>query len=122
MRPRGQNGGGTRRIRRRVVGLVISVAALLVTVPASASALSLSNLTAAPASNQAGAHSNFHLHIDFSGGQVKDLTVGLPPGMVGDPNATPLCTVAQLNSDSCPANTKVGSVAANATVTVVRCR
>jgi hypothetical protein len=119
MRPRGHNGGGTRRTRRRVVATLLAAAALLVAVPASAQALTLSNLTAAPASTQAGAHSNFHLHMDFGGGQVKDLTVGLPPGVVGDPSATPLCTVAQLNSDSCPATTKVGSVVANATVTVV---
>ena len=57
--------------------------------------------------------------MDFSGGQVKDLTIGLPPGVIGDPNATPLCTVAQLNADSCPANTVVGSVTATATITVV---
>jgi hypothetical protein len=118
MRPRGQHRGGTRRIRKRVVATLI-VAAALLAVPASAQALGLSNLTAEPASTQAGAHSNFHIHMDFSGGQVKDLTVGLPPGVIGDPNATPLCTVAQLNSDTCPANTKVGSVTANATVTVV---
>jgi hypothetical protein len=118
MRPWGQKRGGTRRTRRRVVVTLIAAAALLA-VPASAQALGLSNLTAEPASTQAGAHSNFHLHMDFSGGQVKDLTVGLPPGLVGDPNATPLCTVAQLNADSCPANTKVGSVTANATVSLI---
>ena len=100
-----------------MVATLLAAVALLA-VPASAQALGLSNLTAAPASHQAGAHINFHLHMEFSGGQVKDLTVGLPPGLIGDPNAAPLCTVAQLNSDSCPANTKVGSVTANATVTV----
>jgi hypothetical protein len=107
-----------KRTPRRLIGMLIAVAALFA-VPASAQALSLSGLAAAPASTQAGAHSNFHIHMDFSGGQVKDLTIGLPPGMVGDPNATPLCTVTQLNGDACPANTKVGSVTANATVTVV---
>jgi hypothetical protein len=107
-----------RRTPRRVIGTLIAAAALLIAVPASAQALTLSGLQAAPASTQAGAHSNFHLHMGFGGGQVKDLTVGLPPGMIGDPNATPLCTVAQLNADGCPANTKVGSVTANATVTV----
>jgi hypothetical protein len=105
--------------------MLLAAAALLVAVPASAQALTLSNLTAAPASNQAGAHSNFRLHMDFGSGQVKDLTIGLPPGLIGDPNATPLCTVSQLvpdngdDGDDCPANTKVGSVTANATVTVV---
>jgi len=57
--------------------------------------------------------------MDFGSGQVKDLTVGLPPGMIGDPNAAPLCTVAQLNADACPAASRVGSVSANATLTVV---
>ncbi len=106
------------RTPRRLIGIVIAAAALLA-VPASAQALSLSGLAASPASTQAGAHSDFHIHMNFAGGQVKDLTVGLPPGQIGDPNATPLCTVSQLNADACPANTKVGSVTANATVTVV---
>jgi hypothetical protein len=99
--------------------VLVASAALLVALPTSAQALGLSNLTAAPASTQAGAHSDFHIHMDFSGGQVKDLTVGLPPGMVGNPNATPKCTVQDLNADNCPDNTIVGSVTANATVTVV---
>src|SRR4051794_35583610 len=107
-----------RRTPRRLIGIVIAAAALLA-VPASAQALSLSGLAAAPASTQAGGHSNFHLHMDFSGGDVKDLTIGLPPGMIGNPNATPLCTVAQLNADACPASTVVGSVTATATITVV---
>jgi hypothetical protein len=112
-----------KRTPRCLIGMLIAAVALLA-VPPSAQALSLSGLVAAPASNQAGAHSNFHLHMDFSGGQVKDLTVGLPPGQIGDPSATPTCTEAQLNSatagnDGCPANTQVGSVVANATITVV---
>jgi len=89
-----------------------------VIVPTSAQAITVSG-TAAPTDTTAGAHSNVNIHMNFSGGQVKDLTVGLPPGLIGDPNATPLCTVAQLNADDCPDNTRVGSVTANATVTVV---
>jgi hypothetical protein len=118
MRARGQTGGGKRRIRRRLLGTLVAAAALLA-LPTSAQALSLSNLQSAPANTQGGAHSNFNIHMDFSGGQVKDLTVGLPPGVIGDPNATPLCTVAQLNADDCPDASRVGTVTANATVTVV---
>ena len=87
-------------------------------VPASAQALDAQRSERRARQRQAGAHSDFHIHMDFGGGQVKDLTVGLPPGLVGDPNATPQCTVAQLNADGCPANTQVGRVIANATVTV----
>jgi hypothetical protein len=108
-----------KRTPKRLVGILIALIGLLFAVPASAQALSLSGLVASPASTQAGAHSNFHIHMDFGGGQVKDLTVGLPPGMIGNPNAAPLCTVAQLNADTCPPASRLGSVSANATLTVV---
>jgi hypothetical protein len=117
MRPRGRHGGGKRRFRKRLIGVLVAAAALFAT-PAAAQAITVSG-SVTPASTQAGAHSNIDIHMDFSGGQVKDLTVGLPPGVIGDPNATPLCTVAQLNADACPANSRVGTVTANATVTVV---
>jgi hypothetical protein len=106
-----------------LLGTLLAAVALLIAVPASAQALTLSGLTATPVgtnATQAGAHKDFHLHMDFGGGQVKNLTVGLPPGLIGDPSATPLCTVAQLNADACPTNTQVGSVSANATLTVIQ--
>ncbi len=106
------------RTPRRLIGIFIAIVGLIAVIPASAQALSLSGLSAAPTDPQAGAHSNVHIHMGFSGGQVKDLTVGLPPGLIGNPNAAPLCTVDQLNADACPTNTKLGAVTANATVTV----
>jgi hypothetical protein len=108
-----------RRTPRRLIGTIFAIVGLFA-LPASAQAISFSpNPTVTPASTQAGAHSDIHIHMDFTGGQVKDLTVGLPPGLIGDPSATPKCSVAELNADSCPANTQVGTVSANATVTVV---
>ena len=52
-------------------------------------------LSAQPANLAAGANSDVNIHIGFSdpADQVKDLTVHLPPGLVGNPTATPLCTV-----------------------------
>jgi hypothetical protein len=94
---------------------VLTAALAALVIPASAQAITVSG-TAAPTDTTAGAHSDFNIHIDFASGQVKDLTVGLPPGMVGDPTATPKCSVAQLNADACPANTVVGEVDAAATV------
>jgi hypothetical protein len=100
--------------------MLIAVAALLAVIPASAQAIDFSpNPSVTLANNDAGAHSNVDIQMNFTGGQVKDLTVGLPPGLVGNPNATPLCTVDQLNADACDSNTIVGHVTANATVTVV---
>jgi hypothetical protein len=106
-----------KRTPRRLIGTAMAVAAF-VALPASAEAITVSG-TAAPVNKAAGAHSDFKIHMDFSGGQVKNLTVGLPPGMIGNPNAAPKCTATQLNGDNCPANTEVGTVSADASVTVV---
>jgi hypothetical protein len=107
---------GIRGIRARAAAVVAAALALLA-IPSAAQALTVSG-TATPTNPAAGANSNLNIHIDFGspGDQVKDLTVGLPPGMVGDPTATPKCTVAQLNADACDANTVVGDVSAVANI------
>ena len=113
MRPRGHN-GGNRRVRTRVLGTLLAAAALAV-VPASAQAsLSLTGSHAEPADLQAGAHSNFKIHAQFGTEDVKDLTISLPPGEVGNPLATPLCDPGQL--PNCPANTAVGTVSSSVTI------
>lgn len=93
--------------------------------PLAAQALTVSGTTT-PASLQAGANSDVTININFgpANEDVENLTVGLPPGLTGNPQATPKCTLAQLNSatpgnDGCPANTQVGMVTANATITIV---
>jgi len=98
------------RVRRgRLAGLIAAGACLAALTPATAQAIGV-NGTAAPTSSlKAAAHSDFHIHIGFSGGTPKDLTISLPPGEVGDPSAAPFCAVSQLNADSCPANTRVGT-------------
>jgi hypothetical protein len=81
-------------------------------------AFGFQGLSASPTNTSAGAHSNFNIHIGFTSpsADVKDLTVGLPPGLVGNPTATPLCTSAQLQSDSCPSASQAGTVSTNVTV------
>jgi len=123
MKPEGTERRGMTRTPRRLIGTLIAVAALTAVIPTSASALGLANLSAAPTNLQAGNHSDFQIHMEFNsaggGAQVKDLSIGLPPGEIGNPNATPKCTVAQLNADSCNPNTIVGSVTASAMVAPV---
>jgi hypothetical protein len=82
----------------------------------SAQALTLNNLSAAPANNDAGANSNFSVHIGVgeASDDIKDLTIHLPPGLVGDPTGPPTCTETQLNANNCPADTQVGT--SNSTV------
>jgi hypothetical protein len=101
-----------KRTPRRLIGTVVAVALMLAAIPASAQAIGLTGLSVTPASQQAGAHSNIAIHIGFTNqsDQVRNLTISLPPGVVGDPNATLHCTVAQLSADTCPTNTAVGSV------------
>src|SRR5436190_7793790 len=113
---------GVRRRSRQRIGAAalagtIALLCLLLAPPAQA-ALGLQGLSAKPANIAAGAHSNVNIHIGFSdpADQVKDLTVHLPPGLVGDPTATPLCTVAQLNGDNCPNASEVGKVTAHVNV------
>src|SRR5262249_28164197 len=125
MRPIGTDRGSTRDIRRPTAVVALLAAVLGLGVPSAAQAITVSG-TAAPSNLQAGAHSDFQIDINLAptSEDGKDLTVGLPPGEVGDPTAAPLCTVAQLNastagSDGCPAASQVGSVVANATITVV---
>jgi hypothetical protein len=42
------------------------------------------------------------------GGNAKDVRVELPPGFVGDPNATPKCTVHELEVFTCPPESQIG--------------
>ena len=53
---------------------------------------------------------------------MKDLTIHLPPGLVGNPLATTTCTEDQLNANACPAASDVGDVSNNVTLTVARAR
>lgn len=41
-------------------------------------------------------------------GNMKDVQVGLPAGFIGDPNATPKCTVAELDQNDCSGASQVG--------------
>ena len=104
-------------VRRGMVSLLAAALGCLILVPAAHAALGFQGLSAAPADPNAGANSDFNVHIGFTSAtdDVKDLTISLPPGMVGNPTATPLCTMTQLQGDSCPGASQVGSVTANVT-------
>jgi hypothetical protein len=113
MRARGQVGGAG-RVCARLVGMLLTAAALLI-LPASAFAnLDLTGSHAEPQDLDAGAHSNFTIHAQFGGEDVKDLAISLPPGEVGNPLATPQCDPGTL--PNCPATTAVGTVSSNVTI------
>jgi hypothetical protein len=63
---------------------------------------------------QAGGHpSEASTFFDLAGGALKDVEVSVPPGFLGNPQATPQCPLSQLTdpADPCPAATRVGTVA-----------
>ena len=83
-------------------------------------------LSAQPADNQAGANSDFTIEMPFTGSgaddSVRDLTVHLPPGLIGNPTATPLCTLAQFQAGptgACPAASQVGEVSVEASLNLL---
>jgi hypothetical protein len=93
---------------RRTFVVAISLALLA---PAAARAdITVSNVKAKPADTKAGANSDFTLSFDLAGSEtIRDVDVNLPPGLLGNPTGAAKCTQAQFSSDSCPAQSKVGT-------------
>jgi hypothetical protein len=67
------------------------------------------------ADTQAGSHpfestTSFAFSTDAAGvptENMKDISVELPSGFVGDPNATPKCTVEELDNSGCPGASQI---------------
>jgi hypothetical protein len=109
-------------ISRRMLALVASVAALLVAAPAAQSApedYALESVSTALSTQQAGAHADFTIGFEIATNdlgkpfaQTKDLEFKLPPGIIGNPQNFPLCTVAQFGTEptksECPVDSQVG--------------
>ncbi len=110
--------GRRRDARGALIAAALAITSLLIVVPAANAAFGLSGLSATPASNQAGANADVTIHLGISepGHDLRDLTVHLPPGLVGNPLAAPQCTVAQLNAGNCPPGSDVGDVTNNVNV------
>ncbi len=93
-------------------------ATLFCTTSASAS-VTITSFNAVPSTTVAAAHPNFTTSFQFSyssaSDDVKSTVVALPPGLVGNPSAPAKCTTAQLNADSCPGGSIIGSVSSTAT-------
>ncbi len=47
-------------------------------------------------------------HEMTAGGELRNLNVNLPPGLVGNPLAVPQCTRVQFDEEACPADTEIG--------------
>jgi len=100
-------------MRTRVVATIACVLAIAGAGAGPArAAFTVTASQAAPADAAAGAHSDFTVALQFAGGDVRDLDISLPPGVLGDPAAAPLCPADAFAAGSCDAATRVGSVSA----------
>lgn len=94
----------------RALAILVVLAGLLVAAPTASAAFGISAFSAQPVSKAAGANSD--LSVSFSvtdpNAGLKDLTVHLPPGLIGNPLATPTCSETKLKADNCPAASDVG--------------
>jgi hypothetical protein len=114
----GRSAGRPARIT--IAAAIVCVGALAIA-PGAQAAFGLNSLSATPASTNAGANANLTINIGITepSHDLKDLTIHLPPGLVGNPQATPQCTEAQLAADACPALSDVGDVINNVTASVL---
>jgi hypothetical protein len=105
-------------IGRRILLAGLAAAAASLALAPTAFGFGFQNLSAAPADDAAGAHSDVSIHIGITdaAADIKDLTIHLPPGLVGDPTGPSVCTIPELNADDCPATSEVGTSSSNALV------
>lgn len=96
----------------RALALLAALATLLIAAPTASAAFSLTNFSAKPADNDAGANSRFSVSFDVQdpGADLKRLVLHLPPGLIGNPLATPTCTEQRLKANNCPAASDVGDI------------
>jgi hypothetical protein len=105
---------------KRLTGFFSLLLLALAIAPAAASAsefdqYAITSASASLSNYQAGAHADFttefSLKTSYPNGDVsqpRDIVVELPPGILGNPNAFPKCTMAQLAALDCPLDSQVG--------------
>jgi hypothetical protein len=103
---------------------ILALACLLLCAGPAGAAFDVTAFEVTPSTTAAGAHADVTISTSFTPYDAgaptrpRNLTFHLPPGLAGDPFATPRCTEAEYRADACPAATKVGTVAATATAII----
>jgi hypothetical protein len=102
-------------VRERLGALVfgMAVAAVFALPSAAAADVTVSSFSVTPTTTSAGANPDVTINEAFDYGtsttdSVKNTTLHLPAGLLGNPQATPKCSEADFDADTCPANTQVG--------------
>ncbi len=107
--------GVCRVLRLAVPSACVLVLALAVSVAGASGGFGVSSFTMGTSSSQAGGHVDFTTSFAFGrealggpAGQVKNVTVVLPEGLVGDPQDIPRCSVSELVEFDCQPSAQVG--------------
>jgi hypothetical protein len=111
-----------RAARRRIAAIAIAASSLLGISSAPASAapeefdkFAIESVSASLSDTQAGAHADMTIAIKLAteGNQpyafLRDTRIELPPGVIGNPQAIPFCTVEEFGSETCPFASQVGT-------------
>jgi hypothetical protein len=115
-----------RSTARSVITGLVATAALALPAVASAADFGIEEFSVATSTQQAGGHPDvtvvtaFPAYDGAATPRVRNVRLGFPAGLVGNPAASPQrCTQAQFDSSSCPAASVVGSVSVTATALVL---
>src|SRR5918992_319613 len=107
---------------RRLIGLATLAAALVLAAPAHAQ-FEVTEFSVAPADPAAGAHSDVTIVTGFPAGigqpHARNLTLHLPPGLVGNPRAATVCSTSDFEGSGCGAASQVGTTSVDAVVSVL---
>jgi hypothetical protein len=108
--------------RRASILAFVAAATLAAGVTSARADTPIESYAAVPSTTQAGGHPDVEVSFAVANRFVqhsqspcncedaKDATVDLPAGFIGNPHATPQCTVAQFAIDACPIDSQVGIV------------
>lgn len=108
-------------LKRRFVIATLGAVAGSLAFGASAQAFDVSGTIGEPANKRAGANSDLTIQIEVQEpeAQIRDLTIHLPPGLVGDPTGPLQCAETELLADACPDGSQVGTTSSDVDVVVL---
>jgi hypothetical protein len=107
---------GVERIARTAIATIALCA--LVTPSTAFGAFDISDFSVSPSSAPAGSHPDSTVSMSFGGSDtedVKDIIQHFPGGIVPNPEALPKCSLADLDADTCPLASKLGTTTLTAT-------
>lgn len=108
------------RVAATCLTVICSAAALAATPSPALAEFGLESFSVSSSTSQAGAHPNLSFALGLQSealgnpvGQVRHATVTLPPGLLGNPQATEKCTQSAFQELHCPTDSQVGVLEAS---------